>query len=153
MERNQFCKVPVMELGNLINTYEALVSWIHEKNFAQVEETLFELHLNYNNTNPYALRVLVGELTIKMPTDTLSYFADFFITKLHISTKEVEYYVENRIHLILEQNEDAWHKGIEQMLTDQAYFIIQNSLKLDEQHRIEKLETAVNSWADQVMVA
>ena len=151
MERNKFCKTPVLESKNLLDIYQALVCWIATKNYVQVEETLYELHLNYNNCNPYAFKVLVGEITIKMPTDTLSYFANFFITKLHISTKEIEYYIENRIHLILEENDESWHQGIDDMLSNQAHSILKNAVALDHEASHTQLKHDNLGWADQVM--
>ena len=136
----------------LINIYQSFSNLSEIKHFGHLESTLIDLHKNYNKINPYSMRVLIGEIAIKIPNNLINYYADYIYKKLNISIINLELYLENRIKMLISQDGLSWQDSTKKMLNNQAIDLFQKSLILDQKYQNNQTKYQLSNWPNIVVL-
>lgn len=137
----------------LTNIYQSFSNLSEIKHFSDLETTLIDLYKNYNQVNPYSMRVLIGEIAIKIPNNLINYYADYIYKKLNISIINLELYLENRIKMLISQDGLSWQNSTKKMLGNQAIDLFQKSLILDQKYQNNQTKYQLANWPNIVVSA
>lgn len=141
-----------LNFNALKNIYSFTVKLLENGKITRLEKIISDLHLNYNHVNPYSIRVLIGEIAVKIPNQLINQYAEYIYKKFNISIHNLELYIENRIKMIILQDAISWKNNVNLMFTRQAEDLFNKSLILDKKYQNKKSQyDNVINWPKTVM--